>query len=394
MKRNRRTTSIEFLLLALVFSTLTGCSLLKRQAGEQILVSGNLELTEVNIAFKTPGKLIELMIEEGDQVTKGMVLARLDPEPLLQQRSRDQATLALAESQLTQQKTSIEYQKATLEADIDGRRAGLHQAAAKLDQLLAGSRKQEIKSAEAVAAEAHTQHALAREDWDRAQTLYKSDDISTAQRDQYKTRFDASAAALRQAEEQLALVIEGPRKEDIEAARAQVDQAGAALRLSEAARLELKRKEQELEARRAQVDQARAQLAITDTQLRDLVASSPVNGTILVKSAEAGEIVAAGTVVAVVGDMDKPWLRGYVNETDLGRVKLGDKVKVTTDSYPGKEYWGRVTFISSQAEFTPKQIQTHEERVKLVYRIKIEVDNPRQELKLNMPADAEILLNP
>jgi HlyD family secretion protein len=104
-------------------------------------------------------------------------------------------------------------------------------------------------------------------------------------------------------------------------------------------------------------------------------------------------VLAPGTTVVTVGDIDHPWLRGYVNETDLGKVKLGAKAKVTTDSYPGKVYQGRVTFISSEAEFTPKQIQTEQERVKLVYRIKIELDNPRRELKENMPADAEIVLD-
>jgi HlyD family secretion protein len=112
-----------------------------------------------------------------------------------------------------------------------------------------------------------------------------------------------------------------------------------------------------------------------------------------VKAADVGEVLAPGTTVVTVGDIDHPWLRGYVNETDLGRIKLGAKAKVTTDSYPGKVYQGRVTFISSEAEFTPKQIQTEQERVKLVYRIKIEMDNPRRELKSNMPADAEIVLD-
>ena len=99
-----------------------------------------------------------------------------------------------------------------------------------------------------------------------------------------------------------------------------------------------------------------------------------------------------GTTVVTIGDIDHPWLRGYINERDLGRVKLGAKAKITTDSYPGKVYWGKVGFIASEAEFTPKQIQTSEERLKLVYRIKIDVDNPQHELKSNMPADAEIVL--
>jgi HlyD family secretion protein len=132
---------------------------------------------------------------------------------------------------------------------------------------------------------------------------------------------------------------------------------------------------------------------LTEAQLEDPVAVSSIDGVALVKAAEPGEVLAAGTTVISIGDLSRPWLRGYIIEKDLGRVKLGAKVKVTTDSFPGKVYWGRVSFISSEAEFTPKQIQTPEERVKLVYRIKIEIANLNQELKLNMPVDAEILLN-
>jgi HlyD family secretion protein len=125
--------------------------------------------------------------------------------------------------------------------------------------------------------------------------------------------------------------------------------------------------------------------------LADTIATSPINGVVLVKAADVGEVLAPGTNVVTVGDIDHPWLRAYIREQDLGRVKLGAKARVTTDSFPGKVYEGRVSFISSEAEFTPKQIQTSEERVKLVYRIKIDIDNPRHELKSNMPADAEIL---
>ena len=113
-------------------------------------------------------------------------------------------------------------------------------------------------------------------------------------------------------------------------------------------------------------------------------------GRLPVTTKIAGEILAAGTTVVTVGDLYHPWVRAYISEKDKGRVKLGDSATVTTDSFPGKTYNGRVTFISSEAEFTPKQIQTQEERVKLVYRVKIEVANPNQELKSNMPVDAEI----
>jgi HlyD family secretion protein len=389
MTSTRRWPLLAILISSTAFSA---CSWWHRGAQESLKLYGNIELTQVDMAFKIPGKLARLDVDEGDVVRQGMVLASLDKLQLESQRDRDQAALVAADSQIPQLQTSIERQKLTLAGETELRRAQLAQAEAILQQLLAGSRPQEIEQAQALVEELRSQHQQAQQDWERAQVLYKNDDISTAQFDQYRSRFDATAAALKQAEQRLALVIEGPRKEEIEAGRAQVAQARANLQLTEASGLELKRMEQELETRRAQVEQARAQVAVVDAQLADSVALAPVNGVVLVKSAEAGEVLAAGTTFLSIGEMDHPWLRAYIGEQDLGRVKLGAKVKVTTDSFPGKVYWGRVTFISSEAEFTPKQIQTPEERVKLVYRVKIEVENPQQELKLNMPVEAEVLL--
>ncbi len=368
------------------------CGWWQRGPGDRIRVSGNIELTEVKIAFKVPGRLVELSVEEGAPVRNGTVLARLDAVQLQRQREREQAGLTVAESQLVQLRTSIEYLRAALSAELELRQAELKQAEARLDELLAGSRDQEIEQATAFAAEARTQNELAQKDWERAQVLFKNDDITAAQHDQYRARLEASTAALKQAEERLALVVEGPRKEQILSARAQVERGRAALKLAEAQQLEIRRREQEIETRRADIERARAQIAIIDAQLADTVIACPIDGVVLVKSAEVGEIIAAGTTIATVGNLDRPWLRAYINEQDLGRVKLGAGADVTTDSFPGKIYAGRVSFISSEAEFTPKQIQTTEERVKLVYRIKIDLENPQHELKSNMPADAEILL--
>jgi len=197
---------------------------------------------------------------------------------------------------------------------------------------------------------------------------------------------------VRQSEEHLALLIEGPRQEDIQGARAQVARAEAGLRLAESLRLEVKGNRQAIETARAAIQGAEAQVGLIDAQLEEMVAVSPIEGVVLVKAAEVGEVLAAGVPVVEIGDLDHPWLRGYIGEEDLGRVQLGAPVKITTDSFPEKVYDGRVSFISSEAEFTPKQIQTSSERVKLVYRIKIEVSNPERELKLNMPSDAEIIL--
>jgi HlyD family secretion protein len=357
-----------------------------------IVLSGNIELTQVDIAFKIPGKIVELPIEEGVPVSKGAILARLDTLQTERQRERDVAAVRSADSLLGQQQSAIEYQRSTLEADLALRQANVRQAEARLAELLAGSRSQEIEQARAAVQAATTDHELARKDWERAETLFQTEDISKLQHDQSRARLDATAAALKQAEQRASLVVEGPRKENIDGARAQVDQAYAAVKLAEAARLELRRREQELETRHAEAARARAQVGITDAILQDAVVASPINGVVLVKSVENGEVIGAGTTLATVGEMDRPWLRGYIPEQDLGRVKLGAKAKVTTDSFPGKVYWGRVSFIASEAEFTPKQIQTPEERVKLVYRIKIDIENPQHELKLNMPADAEIVI--
>ncbi len=358
----------------------------------RILVSGNLELTLVDISFKVAGRMTELNVKEGDWVKKGQLIARLDPVQLQHQRFRDVAAVTNAQSNYDQLVTSIQYQEATLESDIAARKADLDEARAKLDELLAGSRPQEIQQAEAQVADAKAQLDQARADWERAQMLYKNEDISTQQFDQYRQRFDSAAALAHQANEKAALVKEGPRKEDIAAGRAQVARAQAALGTAEANRIDLARKKQELVARKAQIEQARGQAGISEAQLNDTEIYAPIDGVVLVKSAEAGEVLAAGTTIVTVGDLDHPWLRAYVGETDLGRVKLGEKVKLSTDSYPGKSYWGTVSFISSEAEFTPKQIQTKEERAKLVYRIKVDVDNAAHELKNNMPVDAEIQL--
>jgi HlyD family secretion protein len=367
--------------------------LFSRKDPNRLQVSGNIELTQVDISFKVPGKLVELAVDEGAFVKKGQVIARIDRDQMERQRSRDEASVASSESQFQQIETGVKWQRATLESDIALKKAELRASQARLDLLLAGSRPQEIQQAQAAVADAAAQRDQAKGDWDRAQELFKNDDISKAQYDQYRMRLDSTAAILRQAQEKLAVVQEGPRKEDIEAARAEVERAKAALQASEANRLEVERREQDVKAHLADVARARAQVAITETQINDTVVTSPIDGVVLVKSAEVGEVLAAGTTVVTIGDIDHPWLRAYINETDLGRAKLGQPVQLTSDSFPGKTYPGRISFISSEAEFTPKQIQTREERVKLVYRIKIDVENQRHELKSNMPVDGEIQLN-
>lgn len=358
----------------------------------ELRLSGNIELTEVQLSFKTPGRIEELLVDEGDTVQAGQVVARLDTAELERAREREAAAAEAAARGVEQTRAALAYQEKALQEERAVRRAELEAASKRLEELHAGSRRQEIEAARAALKEAEAQFGLARRDWERAQTLHRNEDISTAQFEQFRTRFEAAQAALERAREQASLVSEGPRKEQIEQQRAAVERAQAALRLTEAGALELERRRKELAMREAELERARAQLAVIDVQMGERVLKSPVAGVVLSKNAERGEVVAGGAAVVTIGDMAKPWLRGYIAERHLGRVKPGMAAEVMTDSYPGKKYAGRVTFISSEAEFTPKQIQTEEERQKLVYRIKIEMENPRMELKLNMPADAVLKL--
>ncbi len=364
----------------------------REESSDSIFLSGNIELTTMNLAFTVAGRLIELNVEEGHPVQKGMIIARLEQQQLIHQREQASATLVSSRSRLAELEAFLEYQTENVEAQIEQRRAELRQTQATLDELLSGSREQEVAEAQAILERVQSEYERAQRDWERAETLYENEDISTSQHDQFRTAFESARASVRQSEEHLALLIEGPRKEDIQGARAQVARAQAGLRLAESLRLEVKRNRQAIETARAEIQGAQARVELIDAQLEEMVAVSPIEGVVLVKAAEAGEVLAAGVPVVEIGDLDHPWLRGYIGEEDLGRVQLGAPVKITTDSFPEKVYNGRVSFISSEAEFTPKQIQTASERVKLVYRIKIEVSNPEHELKLNMPSDAEIIL--
>src|SRR5437763_458974 len=177
----------------------------------RLIVSGNIELTEVNIAFKTAGRLIERSVDEGDNVKKGQIIARLDRDQLNAQRERETAGVASGEAQLVQARTAVDLQRATLEADIETRRGDLAAAEARLAELKNGARPQEKLDAHAAVEAAASELDRASKDWDRAQTLYKNDDISTAQRDQYRKNFDNAQAMYQSAKQREDLVLAGPR---------------------------------------------------------------------------------------------------------------------------------------------------------------------------------------
>ena len=242
-----------------------------------LVLSGTIEVTEVDIGFKTPGRIARLLAEEGHRVKKGDRLAVLD--------------------------------SAELRSIVEQNRANIRSAEAEFEK--------------------------ARKDYDRYRTLAQDGAITSQQLDASRKAHDASLSLL---------------------------------------------------------DQARAALRTAEVRLNDLTVDAPVSGVVLSRNAEPGETVAAGVTVYTLGDLANPWVKVYVNETKLGLVRLGQKAQVSVDTFPGKVYEGEVTYIASEAEFTPKNVQTQEERVKLVFGMKVGVQNINDELKPGMPADVKINL--
>ena len=187
----------KFILIVVVIAVLGGAGLLAYRSlhpevSDRLVVSGNIELTQVDIAFKTSGRLLERTVTEGDAVQKGMVIARLDREQLLRQRDTAEAALGTAEAQYAESQSALKWQQQTMQADLQLRNADLSAAQSQLLQLQNGARPQEKQQATAAVAAAQSQYDQAKKDWDRAQTLYKNDDISTSMYDQSRTRFESS----------------------------------------------------------------------------------------------------------------------------------------------------------------------------------------------------------
>jgi len=299
----------------------------KPAPSNQLVLSGNIEAHESLVSFKVTGRVVDLPVVEGQWVEAGTLLARLDDADYRQKLDIDAANLKVRQSNLA--------------------------------LTLAGSREQEIKAAEASVRDAHADLEQKQIDDERAQRLFAKDAISAQDRDLAATALKRSKAAYESAQERYDQTREGSRKEDIRIAQANVAMAQQSVGLS-----------------RINLDYTRL--------------LAPNAGVISVRQAELGEVVSPGTPIVTLSDLDHVWLRAYIAETDLGKIRWGQDATISTDTYPGKKYHGRISFIASVAEFTPKSVQTYKERVTLVYRIKIDVDNSNHELKPGMPADATI----
>ncbi len=396
MTRKRRTFLAAAVVVAIVVGVVVFTCARRAEQSAAVRVSGNIEVTDVPLSFKSAGRLQQRLAGEGDRVRRGQVVARLDPVDQQSLVARAEAELAYATAVLD------ELQAGSRPEDIRQAEAQLARLQQRLKALETGSRRQQIEAsrAEALRARAALEAASAQLDQarsDEARFASLVDQGGVSRRDyelhqtQLETALSAEAEArarLESAEAQMDLVAEGPRTEEIGEARAAVNEAVAALdRVRNGPRAET------IAAARARVAAAGEALNLARQQLADLELAAPMDAVVLYESAEPGAFLAPGAPVMVVGDLDRPWLRGYVNGVDLGRIRLGQTVRVTVDAFPERPVEGTLSYIAGEAEFTPKTVQTEEERVRLMYRIKVDLPNPDGLLKPGMPADAVIAVD-
>jgi len=287
--------------------------------------SGTVEATEARVGFQASGRIETIGAREGDAVKAGAVLAELD-----------------------RAETEARRQQASAQANA---------VRAFLRELERGSRPEEIAQGRAVLAAAAERVRDAQRDLDRTKTLFEGGAVSREALDKARLALDLAQSQHDQAREQVTILETGPRREKIDAQRAQLAQAEAAVR-------------------------------VIDATLDAMTIRAPFDGVVTVRHREPGEIVAAGSPVLTIMNPDDRWVRIYVPETRIGAVRVGQAATITTDTFPEKTYRGEVSVIATEAEFTPKTVQTTEERVKLVYAVKVRVTgDPARDLKPGMPAD-------
>lgn len=295
-----------------------------------ITASGTIEAVEVNIAAKTSGQVEKLWVDEGSRVMTGDTLAAIDSSSLKIQLNQAEAGVKLAEAQL--------------------------------ELLLKGARIEDIRQAEETVTQAEANLRTAEEDWKRIQNLFDKQSATAKQRDDAESRHTIAQAQQEAARQNLQKLRNLARPEEVKAAQARLEQAIASRDL-------LKK------------------------TIADATVISPASGIVTHKAIEQGEFVGLGITILTVAELDEVHLEIFVAEAELGRLRLGQTAEVRIDSYPDRAFGGQIIFISPEAEFTPKNIQTKEERVKLVYRVKIKIPNPENILKSGMPADATIDLS-
>ena len=387
MKRKRLIPIIVLLLAAAGAAYYYFNYVRSQEADTSIKISGHIEVTEVDMSFRIAGHVEKLFVDEGDSVKKDEPIAVLDQTVFIDKKDQAKAMVDEFRERILSMDTVIGMKEDLLDADVERAKAGVSAAKERYLSLERGSRDQEIREAQANIDRAKAELDQRKRDLARMKRLYENNIIAASRYEDSFTARDSAQAAYDAALERFRLVKEGPRKENVSEGKANLEGSKASLTMAEASVREVKKLKHDRNALEAQLEQARAALALAENDLAESTIYAPFDGFVTVKDVEQDEFVQPGTPVLTVAHLADVWVRTYVPETQLGRVRLGQQAEVTTDTFPDKIYPGVVTFISPVAEFTPKNVQTKEERVKLVYRIKVTVDNAKRELKVGMPVD-------
>jgi multidrug resistance efflux pump len=363
---------IPIVLVVLALSALIAYSQFRPAADR---VSGFIEADEIRLGSRVGGRVRKVHVEEGQRVEPGQKLVELEPFDLEAERERAAATLATREADFARMTAGLRPE------EIAQAEARYQQLQATLDELVAGPRKQEIEAASARLRMTEAQLRLARENFRRVNELAATNATTQENIDRATEALDAAEGAVAAQREELGLLQVGTREETIRAGKAQVEEARLAWELAKQGF-----RQEEITKAEAARDAAKAALAAIDQRLAELTITSPVGGVIEAMDLQAGDLAGPAAPVMSIMDDSRLWVRAYVPENRLD-LKVGQRMWVMVDSFPGERFAGELTFISRQAEFTPSNVQTPEERIKQVFRIKVELREGLDKLRAGMAAD-------
>jgi HlyD family secretion protein len=334
------------------------------------------------------GRVQLVPVREGQAVVKNQVLAELDPSEFHARMEQAKANLDKALKNKEQAELLLQIYEKTLPAEEARAGAGVRALKAQLDELKAGSRSQELARANQAMLGAASVLEDAKKNRDRYENLFQKGTVSEKERDAVRVRYDTALREYERSRETADQVREGSRAETIRMGEARLAEGEALLKQARGNLTRILAAGKDVEAARATVAAARAALDQAAIQLEYAQLKAPMAGIITSRNTEPGEVVTPGREVLTIADLATVDLKIFVDETQIGKVKPGQKAEVRVDTFPGKTFAGVVTFISPVGVFNPKIIQTRKERVKLVYLVKVSLPNPQHELKSGMPADA------
>ena len=352
--------------------------------------SGTLEATQAELSFQLSGRVTDLPVDEGQSVEKDQTLAVLDRSEYQARYDQAKANVDAAKADLERLEMSLEVYKKTLPADVERYEASVNALKAQTDQMEAGYRVQDVEKADFSLSSLQSSMEMARKDKERYDKLFSENIVSEMEHDSANLRYDTALRAYESARANAGQMKEGYRNEDVRVAKAKLVEGEAILKQAKSNLAKIDMTQKEVEAAGAKVQAADASFKLAETQLGYMELKAPFKGIITNRNIEPGEVVSLGQEVFSLADLSSIELKIYVDETEIGKVKPGQDADVSVDTFPEKVFKGKVSFISPEGEFTPKIIQTHKERVKLVYLVKVLIPNGDLDLKPGMPADATL----